>query len=221
MANEPGHDGQRTDQYQGENRSRHGQVPERERHHQGVLLDGDVGQRGLEHDFLEIVLETIDRPRGQIGLYRGFGEALHGRAGGLGQASARGCIVFAGHAPAGDRELLELYVIGVEVHFSALRLVTWDASGRHGRGNRLAQDRALYFGSQRQAIFRQLHCHALDRHVPDRPRELLVQARLERDSEKTSLLVPNVAQAVRQREHADDRDDDPGKLAFGHGLLWF
>src|SRR5262245_37100679 len=142
MANKVDAEYQRKNQPQRKQRSGHGQIPERERDDQGVLLDDDVSERRPEHEALDVILEAIDRPRGEIRLDRGFGEALHGRAGGLAQTAARGFIV-TDHAAPGDRELLDLYVVGVEVHFAALGLVARDAAGRHDCGHRLAQDRAL------------------------------------------------------------------------------
>jgi hypothetical protein len=75
--------------------------------------------------------------------------------------------------------LLDLYVVGIEVHLAALSLVARHTSGRHDRGNRLAEDRALYLDAQRQAIFRQPHCDAIDRHLSDGSRKLPVETRLE------------------------------------------
>src|ERR1700722_7526315 len=196
MANEQIGDRQKPDQYQGEDCTRHRQIPHRERHHQCIVADRHVDQRGLEHEPLEVVLEAIHRPRGQICLDRGFGEPPHGRAGRLAQRCARRRI---------------------EVYFRAVPIVTRHASGRHDRGNRLAHDGALDLDAQRQTIFLEMRCHALDRHAAHGLRELPVQALLYLGFGEGELAGSERAEKQPAgREDAGQGDDDPGKLAPRH-----
>ena len=76
------------------------------------------------------------------------------------------------------------------------------------------QDTRLHRDAQRQPVVGKCNVHALDRHVADRARKLLVQPGLQlRCSEGEPFGAEHTPKQAGGRQEPNQRNDDPGDFA--------